>query len=62
MIIIKFVELLLKFKNYSICGFEKIHQTLKRMFHLISKHPEVGLKTTWLCLIFSTHFSVFGNG
>ena len=40
-------------KNYQ-C-FEKLYQTLERVFHQISKHFDVKL-----CLVFSTHFSVLG--
>ena len=65
MISIKFVEILLKFKNYSIYGFEKIRQTLKRVFYLIFKNPEVGLKKhAYGCASFFQLISdsVFGNG
>ena len=45
-------------KNY--WCFEKVYQTLERVFHQICKYFEVGLKkNTRLRLVFSNHFSVF---
>lgn len=40
-------------KNYQ--SFEKLHQTLERVFHHIAKHLEVRYRTT-LRLFFLTHF------
>ena len=44
-------------KNYQ--WFEKLYQTFKRLFHLKSKHPEVGSKNLAMPGFFN-HFLVFG--
>ena len=40
---------------------QRIINGLRRAFHLTSKCLEVGVKKTWLHLVASTHFLVFGN-
>ena len=44
LIIIKFGEGLLSISARIIYSFKKLYQILKRVFHLIFKHVEVGLK------------------
>ena len=41
--------------------FEKLHETLEIVFHQVSRHLVLGSKTNRLRLVFTTHFSVFGN-
>ena len=64
LIIIKFCELLLRISPRIINSFEKLYQTLERVFPPISKHLEVGLKKLGCASFFqptSRCFEIGGN-
>ena len=60
LIIIKFCEILLRISPRIINSLRSYMKQLKECFLLFPNTSKL-VKKTWLCLVFPTYFSVFGN-